>query len=264
MTISCTNFIFFVLSASLLCLVFELLFWSMFSDSISTYILTPIGHFDVLISNILPWHCLRFVTSAHILALRKFICLTLLLGFIFLTNQIDETFAPMGIDSYPDCSVHMSHLVLCSVVFCISLIFLFADNPASDSLMRFAVLYWHLVEICELSFYWALCVFNFYYLVHNPLLSGHPHCTPTLFCDTPPTFICALAQVSHQISVVPRDRSPCALQIGYFSHYEFATDSKRWNELRKSVYASGIANYAFLLSLHNKQLKRSLHVLDSA
>lgn len=102
----------------------------------------------------LLWRYLRFVTSAHVLALRKFLLCTLFLGFAFLVNQVDETFAPMGIDSFADCSatiaclyVHMSHLILCSVLFCISLILLFADNPASDSFVRFAVLYWHLVEI---------------------------------------------------------------------------------------------------------------------
>ena len=80
--------------------------------------------------------------------------ITLALGGIFLLNQIDETFAPVSIDSFSDASatiaclyVHMSHLILCSMFFCVSLMLLFADNPASDSFIRFAVLYWHLVEI---------------------------------------------------------------------------------------------------------------------
>ena len=119
------------------------------------YFLTPIGNFDVLLSNIFVLTLSSaFITIAHLRTIRKFIIFALLLGFAFLINQIDETFAPMTIDSFSDSSatiaclyVHMSHLIFCTFLFSLCILFNFADNPSTDALVRFAVLYWHLVEI---------------------------------------------------------------------------------------------------------------------
>lgn len=111
------------------------------------------GNHDVLVANIGILTASSFtLTVFHLRISSIYLVATLILGIVFLTNQIDELFSFLSLSASEDISLilfclftHLSHLVLSVVLFL--KFFLRSTFILTDNLLIFVAAYWHLVEI---------------------------------------------------------------------------------------------------------------------
>lgn len=112
-----------------------------------------IGNFDVLLANIGVLTASSFIlTVGHIKQTLIAYYTTLLLGVIFLFNQVDELFSLLTISGSEELSLillclftHLSHLLLSLILFIKYL--LRTTSLINDNQSLFVSAYWHLVEI---------------------------------------------------------------------------------------------------------------------
>lgn len=100
------------------------------------------------------------LTVFHLRLSVAYIALTLILGVLFLANQIDELFSFLNLSSPEEISLvllslftHLSHLLLSLVVFC--KILFRPTSFTADNQGLFVAAYWHLVEVV-----WVLILFT--------------------------------------------------------------------------------------------------------
>lgn len=92
------------------------------------------------------------LTIGHLKQINTYYFITLILGIIFLLNQIDELFSLLTISGCEELSMillclytHLSHLVLSIVLFFKYLIR--STSLLNDNQSLFVSTYWHLVEV---------------------------------------------------------------------------------------------------------------------
>ena len=128
------------------------------------------GNFGVLASNVVILTLSSFCISlVHMARTGIFLAAGVVCGLIFLTNSALETFAPFTIVAPSESGslvvvlyLHLSHLILCSVIFLSILFFgLPSDFGASsmDSALVFSLGYWHLVEFVWILILFTVCCF---------------------------------------------------------------------------------------------------------
>lgn len=108
------------------------------------YFESPVGNIDVLLANIgILTLSSIFCTFTHIYKNLLFLLFTLILGFVFILNQLDESFSIFNFNLNSEYGsiifilyIHLSHLILCSVLF-ISIIMNSAINYFSYSTLTF-------------------------------------------------------------------------------------------------------------------------------
>ena len=92
-----------------------------------------LGNFEILSANIGILTASSFIIiNAHIKTHKISLTGTMLLGFLFFLNQVDETFSHIGVDVATEASavlvclyIHLSHLIVCELGF---LLVLFTHN----------------------------------------------------------------------------------------------------------------------------------------
>lgn len=123
------------------------------------------GNFDILSANIGILTASSFVMiNSHLKGHNWSIVIVILLGFLFFLNQIDETFSHISIDSATEASsilaclyLHLSHLILCEIVFVLGLLYNSVLRNGTDMVMELAGVYWHLVEVVWIVILSAFC-----------------------------------------------------------------------------------------------------------
>lgn len=136
---------------------------------VSIYFLVEVeygmGNFEILSANIGILTASSFIMiNSHLKGHNTSILLVILLGFLFFLNQIDETFSHVSIDSATEASsvlaclyLHLSHLVLCEILFVVSLLYNSLLRNGTDMVMELASVYWHLVEVVWIVILSAFC-----------------------------------------------------------------------------------------------------------
>lgn len=118
-----------------------------------------IGSFDVLVCNVFALSLSSFVaTCGHLISGSRVLVggIVVWLSVVFLGNQVLESFSKVNIAQSPESGstlaclyVHMSHLIFCTALLLICNLALASGSDDFDlgAVPRFAVLYWHLVEL---------------------------------------------------------------------------------------------------------------------
>ena len=139
------------------------------NPSVYTHFLVEVeygmGNFEILSANIGILTASSFVMiNSHLKGHNASILIVILLGFLFFLNQIDETFSHVSIDMANEASsvlaclyIHLSHLILCEILFVVSLLYNSLLRNGTDMVMELASVYWHLVEVVWIVILSAFC-----------------------------------------------------------------------------------------------------------
>jgi len=123
------------------------------------------GNFEILSANIGILTASSFIMiNSHLKGHNTSLFLVVLLGFLFFVNQIDETFSHVSIDSATEASsvlaclyLHLSHLILCEILFVVSILYNSLLRNGTDMVLELASVYWHLVEVVWIVILSAFC-----------------------------------------------------------------------------------------------------------
>lgn len=123
------------------------------------------GNFEILSANIGILTASSFVMiNSHLKGHNWSLIVVIALGLLFFLNQIDETFSHVSVDSANEASavlvclyVHLSHLILCEIVFILGLLYNLTLRNGTDMVLELAGVYWHLVEVVWIVILSAFC-----------------------------------------------------------------------------------------------------------